>query len=134
MFSIPGSDRLHAGSRLCWRDRGFRGWRFGMSDPESVESAKACAAGANAREIDAHRRPTKSMKMSSAAYELLCKPTLQVQPCAEKRTARSQAGLRNRHCAICLRHLPHRRIEDLSAQAGGGIDPLGASLMLGSRR
>jgi hypothetical protein len=105
MFSIPGSDRLHAGSRLCWRDRGFRGWRFGMSDPESVESAKACAAGANAREIDAHRRPTKSMKMNSAAYELLCKPTLQVQPCAEKRTARSQAGLRNRHCAICLRHL-----------------------------
>jgi hypothetical protein len=22
------------------RDRGFRGWRFGMSDPESVENAK----------------------------------------------------------------------------------------------
>jgi hypothetical protein len=38
-----------------------------MSDAESVESAKARAAGAKAREIDAHRRPTRSMKMSSAA-------------------------------------------------------------------
>ena len=92
------------------RDRGFRGWRFGMSDPESVESAKARAAGAKAREIDAHRRPTRSMKISSADRSSCASPLCKYSPAPRRERQEAKlACLTDTEpslCAIC-HAVPH---------------------------